>query len=56
MRPAERDILAYTQPDATLSKYAHVERVPRDDTLVRVTLPVQLTLTTLFEDAPDLTV
>ncbi len=56
VRPAERDILMYTQPDASLADYTHVERVPSDGTLVAAMLPVRLLVAQLFEGAPDLTI
>jgi Uma2 family endonuclease len=56
VRPAERDVLVYTQPDATLADYTHVERVPAGGTLTGLTMPVQLAIAGLFEGAPDMTV
>lgn len=56
VRPSERDILVYTEPDAALGDYIHVDRVAPTGTLAAATFPVQITVASLFEGAPDLTV
>jgi Uma2 family endonuclease len=55
-RPSERDILVYTEPDAALGDYIHVDRITATGRLVAATVPVQITVASLFEGAPDLTV
>ena len=53
VRPAQRDVLCYSQPDSTLDDYTHVERAAPDAQLVAATLPVQITVAALFAGAPD---
>lgn len=56
VRPTEHDVLVYTQPDATLADYTHVDRVPPGGTLTGASFSVQLPIAALFEGAPDMTV
>jgi Uma2 family endonuclease len=56
IRPAERDAFLYTEPDASLDDYVHVEHCSASGDLVSPTLPVRLTLADLFAGAPDTTV
>jgi Uma2 family endonuclease len=55
VRPAQRDVLCYAQPDRTLDDYTHVERVGPDGQLVAATLPIQIAVAMLFAGAPDTT-
>jgi Uma2 family endonuclease len=56
IRLVERDAIVYTEPDASLDDYIHVEHCPAAGVLVSPTLPVRLTLAELFAGAPDTTV
>lgn len=55
VRPANRDVLVYTLPDAASGTYAHTTIVPPDGVLESPTLPVALTIAELFAGAPDTT-
>lgn len=55
VRPASRDVLVYTLPDAASGTYAHTTIVPPDGVLDSPTLPVTLTVADLFDGAPDTT-
>lgn len=55
VRPASRDILLYTQPDAALGDYAHSQRIDPDAELASATLPVRFAITGIFAGAPDST-
>ena len=55
VRPAQRDVLCYAQPDRTLDDYTHVERIPPEGQLAAVSLPLQITVAALFAGAPDTT-
>lgn len=54
-RPALRDVLVYTQPDAALGDYAHSDRVDPDAELASPTLPVRVAIAAFFADSPDTT-
>lgn len=56
IRPAERDVLLYTEPDAALGDYARNEHVRQGAELASPTLPIQVAVASLFADAPDTTV
>lgn len=53
VRPAERDVLCYSEPDAALGDYAQSLHARSDAELVSPTLPVRLAVRDLFADAPD---
>ena len=55
MRPAERDVLAHSQPDPATGQYASVVHVPPDGELVSPTLPFRAPVATFFAGAPDTT-
>ncbi|MFP4437181.1 MAG: Uma2 family endonuclease [Chloroflexaceae bacterium] len=55
VRPAGRDLLFCTQPDAALRDYAGSDLIAPDDTLVSPTLPVRTPIARFFADAPDTT-
>ncbi len=55
VRPASRDALVYTEPDALLGDFAHSQRVAPDDDLVSPTLPIRTAVAAFFADAPDTT-
>lgn len=54
-RPANRDVLVYTVPDAPSGTYAHTAIVPPDGVLESPTLPLTLPVSDLFSGAPDTT-
>ena len=56
IRMAEQDAIVYTEPDASLNDYIHVEHCPTAGMLVSPTLPMRLALADLFASAPDTTV
>ena len=56
IRLAERDAIVYTEPDASLDDFVHVEHCPASGDLVSPTLPIRLALADLFAGAPDTTV
>jgi Uma2 family endonuclease len=56
IRPAERNAIIYSAPDASLDDYIHVTHCPAGGDLTSPTLPFQLPLADLFADAPDTTV
>ena len=55
LRSETRDVLIYTEPDASLSDFTSVQRFAVDDELVSPTLPIRVAVAALFEDvvAPD---
>ncbi len=55
VRPAERDVLVYSQPDPALSTYARCDHITPADTLVSPTLPFVSAVAPFFADAPDTT-
>mgnify|MGYP001080075773 CR=1 FL=1 len=55
VRPASRDLLLCTQPDAALGDYAGSDLIAPDGTLVSPTLPVRTPIARFFADAPDTT-
>jgi Uma2 family endonuclease len=55
VRPASRDALVCSQPDAALADFTRSELVPSDGELVSHTLPVRLRVADLFAGAPDTT-
>ncbi len=56
VRPASRDVLLCSQPDATLGDYANSEHIASDAELVSPTLPIRAAITNFFAGAPDTTV
>jgi Uma2 family endonuclease len=55
VRPADRDVLIYTEPDAGLGDYAQSLHVRQDAELASPTLPLRLAVNDLFAGAPDTT-
>ena len=55
VRPASRDVLLCSQPDAALGDYAQSDYVAPDAELVSPTLPVRARVTDFFAGAPDTT-
>jgi len=55
VRPASRDMLVYTEPDAPLGDFAHSQRVAPDGDLVSPTLPIRTAIASFFAGAPDTT-
>jgi Uma2 family endonuclease len=55
VRPATRDALVCTQPDATMGDYAQVQHVAPDDQLISPTLPFRAPVADFFAGAPDTT-
>jgi Uma2 family endonuclease len=55
VRPAERDVLVCTQPDAALGDYAQTDHALPDGDLVSPTLPFRTAVASLFAGAPDTT-
>ncbi len=53
VRPASRDLLVYSQPDAQLGDFTHSERFAADAEVVSTTLPVRFLSADLFAGAPD---
>jgi Uma2 family endonuclease len=56
VRPSERDVLCYSEPDAALGDYAQSLHVRSDGEPASPTLPVRLAVGDLFAGAPDTTV
>jgi Uma2 family endonuclease len=56
VRPAERDVLVYSQPNPRLSNYAQCDHVAAGGELASPTLPFRSTIAEFFADAPDPTV
>jgi Uma2 family endonuclease len=55
VRPATRDVLVCSQPDAQTGDFNHTELFAKDDTLSSHTLPVRVPVSNLFAGAPDTT-
>ncbi|MGH2351208.1 MAG: Uma2 family endonuclease [Chloroflexota bacterium] len=55
VRPATRDVLVCTQPDAALGDYGQSQLLGQESELVSPTLPVHFAVATLFAGAPDTT-
>jgi Uma2 family endonuclease len=55
VRPAERDMLVLSQPDAGLGDYLHSVRVVQDGELGSSTLPIRTPIGGFFAGAPDTT-
>lgn len=55
VRPASRDLMLCTQPDAALGDYAQTRLVGPDDELRSATLPIVAPVARFFDDAPDTT-
>jgi Uma2 family endonuclease len=51
LRPETRDILVYSDPDASLADFTSVQRFAVDSELVSPTLPIRVEVAALFEDA-----
>ena len=56
VRPAERDVLVCSQPDAATSLYLQVRTIPPDGELVSPTLPFRAPVASFFAGAPDTTI
>lgn len=55
IRPAERDALVCSQPDAALGDYAQTDHALPDGDLISPTLPFRTAVAGLFAGAPDTT-
>jgi Uma2 family endonuclease len=55
VRPAQRDVLVYAQPDAVLGDYRQSQPCASGSELVSVTLPVRAPVDSFFVGAPDTT-
>jgi Uma2 family endonuclease len=55
VRPASRDTLVCSQPDAALGDYAQVQHVASDAELISPTLPIRSPIASFFAGAPDTT-
>lgn len=55
IRPASRDALVYTHPDAALGDYVQSQIVLPDAELVSPTLPIRVMVSAFFAGAPDTT-
>ena len=55
VRPASRDALVCSQPDAALGDYAQVQHVAAEAELVSATLPIRVPIAGFFAGAPDTT-
>lgn len=55
VRPASRDALVYTEPDATLGDFVRSQRVGPDAELVSPTLPIRAAVAAFVAGAPDTT-
>jgi Uma2 family endonuclease len=55
VRPATRDVLVCTRPDATLGDFAQSQLVAPGEDLVSPTLLIRLAIDAIFADAPDAT-
>ena len=55
VRPASRDALVYTEPDATLGDSVRSQRVGPDAELVSPTLPIRAAVAAFVAGAPDTT-
>jgi hypothetical protein len=55
VRPAQRDVLVCTQPNAALGDYAQTDHALPEGELVSPTLPFRTTVAGLFAGAPDTT-
>ena len=53
VRPAERDLLLLSEPDAALADFLVRVHVPADGTLVSPTLPIRAVIAGFFAGAPD---
>ena len=53
VRPAERDMLARSEPDTRTGQYGRVEQIPPDGELVSLTLPFRASLATFFAGVGD---
>jgi Uma2 family endonuclease len=51
LRPETRDVLVYSDPDASLADFTSVQRFAADSELVSPTLPIRVAVAALFEDA-----
>jgi Uma2 family endonuclease len=55
VRPADRDALVCSQPDAALGDYAQIQHITSDAELVSPTLPFRAPIAGFFAGAPDTT-
>jgi Uma2 family endonuclease len=55
VRPAERDVIVCSQPDASLGGYAQTDHALPDGDLISPTLPFRVAVAHLFAGAPDTT-
>lgn len=56
IRPAERDVLVYSQPDPVVGEYTEAHRVAPDGELVSPTLPFRASIGSFFAGSPDTTI
>lgn len=56
VRPTERDVLVYSQPDVLLGTYLQTTHVAPTDELVSPTLPYRVAIAGFFAGSPDETV
>lgn len=56
VRPAQRDVLVFAQPDAALGDYRQSQPFAANSELVSATLPVRVPVASFFAGAPDTTV
>jgi Uma2 family endonuclease len=55
VRPADRDALVCSQPDAALGDYAQVQHITSEADLISPTLPIRVPIAGFFAGAPDTT-
>ena len=55
VRPAERDVLLFSQPDTQLGVYTRIDPVAPEGELASPTLPVRVAVARFFAGAPDTT-
>ena len=55
-RPAERDVLVLSQPDAALGEYLHSVTFAQSHDLISPTLPIRAAVASFFAGSPDETV
>lgn len=53
VRPAQRDMLLYSQPDRALGDYTQTTHVDRDGEVASPTLPFRVPVASFFADAPS---
>jgi Uma2 family endonuclease len=53
VRPEQRDLFVYSEPEISAGEYRQVTRVPQDGELVSPTLPFRAAIADFFTDAAD---